>query len=84
MALPEAGYPSHTVSPGLGAMQSTIAWINARGVKYWPAPLLVSCAFDSRQEHRRQGKFASWPEPQNRSKNSGSAYSLQIVKPSCR
>jgi hypothetical protein len=32
---------------GLGAMQSTIAWISARGVKYWPAPLLVSWAFFS-------------------------------------
>ena len=34
-------------SPGCGAMQSTMAWMSARGVKYWPAPLLVSCAFFS-------------------------------------
>jgi len=32
---------------GAGAMQSTIDWISARGVKYWPAPLLVSCALFS-------------------------------------
>jgi hypothetical protein len=41
--VPQAG--SQMVSPGLGAMQSTMAWISGRGVKYWPAPLLVSCAF---------------------------------------
>ena len=43
--VPQAG--SQMVSPGLGAMQSTMAWISGRGVKYWPAPLLVSCAFFS-------------------------------------
>ena len=31
----------------LGRMTSTIAWISGRGVKYWPAPLLVSSAFFS-------------------------------------
>jgi hypothetical protein len=36
--LPVPQARSLTVSPGFGAMTSTIAWINGRGVKYWPAP----------------------------------------------
>jgi hypothetical protein len=34
--VPKAG--SDTVSPGFGAMTSTMAWISARGVKDWPTP----------------------------------------------
>ena len=33
--------------PGSGCITSTIAEISARGVKYWPAPDLVSAAFFS-------------------------------------
>ena len=40
--VPQAG--STTVSAGPGWMQSTIAEISARGVKYWPAPDLMSSA----------------------------------------
>ena len=29
--------------PAAGRITSTIAWISGRGVKYWPAPALVSC-----------------------------------------
>jgi hypothetical protein len=43
--VPQAG--SQIVSPGWGEMASTIAWMSGRGVKYWPAPLLVSWAFFS-------------------------------------
>ena len=35
------------VLPGSGRTHSTIAWISARGVKYCPAPDLVSSAFFS-------------------------------------
>jgi hypothetical protein len=34
--VPQAG--STTVSSTVGWMTSTIAWMRARGVKYWPAP----------------------------------------------
>ena len=44
--VPQAG--SHTVSPILGLIQSTIAWIRGRGVKYCPAPLFLSCPFFSK------------------------------------
>ena len=44
-AVPAAG--SWTSSPGCGFITSTIASISGRGVKYWPAPLLVSLAFFS-------------------------------------
>ena len=30
---------------GAGRITSTMAWMSGRGVKYWPAPLLVSSAF---------------------------------------
>ena len=43
--MPQAG--SQIVSPGRGRITSTIAWISGRGVKYWPAPPLVSWAFFS-------------------------------------
>ena len=33
-----------TVSADVGSTQSTIAWISGRGVKYWPAPDLMSSA----------------------------------------
>ena len=33
--------------PRLGCITSTIAWISGRGVKYWPAPVLMSSAFFS-------------------------------------
>ena len=36
--MPQAG--SQIVSPGLGCITSTMAWISARGVKYWPGPAL--------------------------------------------
>ncbi len=43
--MPQAG--SQIVSPASGRITSTIAWISGRGVKYWPAPDLVSAAFFS-------------------------------------
>ena len=33
--------------PSAGRITSTMAWISGRGVKYWPAPDLVSWAFFS-------------------------------------
>ena len=39
--MPQAG--SATISPGWGRMQSTMASMSARGVKYCPAPPFVSC-----------------------------------------
>ncbi len=38
--MPQAG--SQTTSSDCGCTQSMIASINGRGVKYWPAPDLVS------------------------------------------
>jgi len=43
--VPAAG--SMMAVPGWGRMTSTMASIRTRGVKYWPAPDLVSCAFFS-------------------------------------
>ena len=40
--MPQAG--SQTVSATVGCKQSTIAATRARGVKYWPAPDLMSSA----------------------------------------
>ena len=45
--MPQAG--SQMRVAGRGAHDSTMAWISGRGVKYWPAPLLVSSAFFSEQ-----------------------------------
>ncbi len=43
--VPHAG--SQIRMSGPGCITSTMAEINARGVKYWPAPDLVSAAFFS-------------------------------------
>ena len=43
--MPHAG--SQMVWPGAGCITSTMAWISGRGVKYWPAPDLMSWAFFS-------------------------------------
>jgi hypothetical protein len=43
--VPHAG--SAMISPGIGRTQSTSASIRDLGVKYCPAPLLVSWAFRS-------------------------------------
>jgi hypothetical protein len=49
--VPAAG--SWMVSPGWGLMQAMMVSISGRGVKYWPAPLLVSLAFfSSRPSYR--------------------------------
>ena len=41
--MPHAG--SQMVIPGSGRITSTIALMSGRGVKYWPAPPLMSSAF---------------------------------------
>ncbi len=43
--MPQAG--SQTAWPGSGRITATMAPMSGRGVKYWPAPVLVSWAFFS-------------------------------------